>query len=411
MADNVDYLGYAQAMNQLNPYAALGQQIGGTLSDIAARQRTEREAAPARELADIQLQTARRGLEEDIAKRAATQQVMGGADLTSTYAAQMKKAQRAEQTKSFTEGFDKLVASKSSPEALKRYTQAALSKDPDLATWAPYINYVDEGSIKITKPFGPNEAPDPTRPGSFLPPGVYTVTGSRTNDPTNPFAFQLIEPAKAEKPDQEALMEKRFQYQSELQSKQIAAQDRRLERQLAASERKEAIKDQRGKEGKPLPATQLESITDMKKVRDTLMEAQDMASKISTGPAVGRLQSIGATVGLAGDEFTDFQQKLASVENIMLKLRSGAAVTDQEFARFKREYPNPNDPPNVLKRKLENTIAYATTLMGEKLDVYEEGGYKVPRQSVSKTPATAGAPGVPPAAPTKRPPLSSFRKR
>lgn len=196
--------------------------------------------------------------------------------------------------------------------------------------------------------------------------------------------------------DREGLADKRFQQQMELQDRRLAQQmelqgrreaaaESRMMRQIDASDRRALLRDEKAKQGRPLPAGQLESISDMKKVADVLREAQGVANKVDTGPVAGRLQSLGSKVGLSSDTFADFEQKLATAQNIMLKLRSGAAVTDQEYSRFLREYPTPNDPPAVRDRKLRNTINYATNLMNEKLDIYEEGGYKVPRQAAGRT--------------------------
>ena len=188
--------------------------------------------------------------------------------------------------------------------------------------------------------------------------------------------------------DQEALIDKRFANQQKLQSEQIAAQDRRTAQQIAAADRRAAKSGTRdtmqgGKPtgGKILPAGQLESIADMKRVKDVLAEASDLlkGGKVDTGPVSGRLQSLGAKVGLASDNFVNLQQKMQTAENIMLKLRSGAAVTESEYQRFKKEFPRTSDTPEVRDRKMSNAIQYASTLMDSKMDIYEEGGYRVPQ--------------------------------
>ena len=188
--------------------------------------------------------------------------------------------------------------------------------------------------------------------------------------------------------DQEALIDKRFANQQKLQSEQIAAQDRRTAQQIAAADRRAAKSGTRdtmqgGKPtgGKILPAGQLESIADMKRVKDVLAEASDLlkGGKVDTGPVSGRLQSLGAKVGLASDNFVNLQQKMQTAENIMLKLRSGAAVTESEYQRFKKEFPRTSDTPEVRDRKMSNAIQYASTLMDSKMGIYEEGGYRVPQ--------------------------------
>jgi hypothetical protein len=226
------------------------------------------------------------------------------------------------------------------------------------------------------------------------------------------------------KPDQEALIDKRFANQQKLQAEQIAAQDRRTAAQIAAADRRsdsradgsskppsgyrwaddgtlQAIPggpgDLHGKGGKVLPAGQLESIADMKRVKDVMAEARQAfdSKKVSTGPIAGRAQALGSMVGLASDDFVDVQQKLQTAENIMLKLRSGAAVTESEYQRFKKEFPRTSDAPAVMQRKMNNAIAYADTLMDSKMDIYEEGGYRIP-QSVKSggKPATTVKPAA-----------------
>lgn len=194
------------------------------------------------------------------------------------------------------------------------------------------------------------------------------------------------------KPDQEAMLDKRFANQQKLTQMQIDAQDRRATADRAAADRRATQKE--NGPGKVLPAGQLESVADMKRVKDVLAEANDVMStgKVSTGPLAGRGQSLASKVGLADDSFVDLQQKLQTAQNIMLKLRSGAAVTESEYARFLKEYPTPNDTAQVFKRKMQNTLNYANTLMDDKMQIYEEGGYRVPQSVKSGNKASKVAP-------------------
>lgn len=153
--------------------------------------------------------------------------------------------------------------------------------------------------------------------------------------------------------------------------------------------------------GRILPATRIEELADMERVQVALKEAGKLAenTKVETGPISGRLQSLGSKVGLASNDFVNVQQKFATAENIMLKLRSGAAVTDQEYERFKREYPTVNDPPEVRKIKLANAVKYASDLLDEKKAMYAEGGYKVPNRGGSGIPSSVPPAIEPPAPP------------
>jgi hypothetical protein len=190
--------------------------------------------------------------------------------------------------------------------------------------------------------------------------------------------------------DDEGLLDKRLAAQAAMQQVQIDAADRRSANQIAAADRRSSQKA--NGPSKVLPAGQLESISDMKRVKDVMAEAGDLmkSGKVETGPVAGRLQSLGTKVGMASDDFVNVQQKLQTAQNIMLKLRSGAAVTESEYSRFLKEFPTPNDTKEVFDRKMTNAVNYATTLMDEKMNIYEEGGYKVPRETVGKGAKPAG---------------------
>lgn len=213
---------------------------------------------------------------------------------------------------------------------------------------------------------------------------------------------ELVKVAK----DDEGLLDKRLAAQAAMQDKTLAAADRRTSQQIEAADRRAAHKE--NGPGKILPAGQLESIADMKRVKEVLAEAgSDLkAGNVSTGPLAGRLQSLGSKVGMAGDNFVNVQQKLQTAQNIMLKLRSGAAVTESEYSRFLKEYPTPNDSPEVFNRKLLNTVNYANTLMDDKMQIYEEGGYRVPQSAKNNAPKQQKGGARPPAgAKTKSDPL------
>lgn len=128
--------------------------------------------------------------------------------------------------------------------------------------------------------------------------------------------------------------------------------------------------------GKALPASAVDFFAETPMLISNLKEAQALAPSVSTGPLVGRMQNIASKVDWASDQFVDFQQKMATVENIMLKARSGAAVSAQEYTRFTRELPNVNDPPRKRDLKLKNSIRYAENLVAKKRREYTAAGYR-----------------------------------
>jgi hypothetical protein len=142
----------------------------------------------------------------------------------------------------------------------------------------------------------------------------------------------------------------------------------------------------RPRSGKILTAGALESLANQSLIAKTLEAAKVMADEkdkngnytVDSGPVSGRAQSLLELGGKASPKFVDYKQKLATVTNIMLKERSGAAVTEQEYARFLKEMPDENTPIATRGTKLNNAIKYMNTLAEEKKNTYRAGGYRVP---------------------------------
>lgn len=364
---------------------ALDQNFNSLASLLMQRRQMQEQAKQDEQtsaLRNLQIQGQQSQLNEQNAQRGALRQLYGANTDQDAYVKQLQAQRDAEETSQIFGNIKNLKAAGAPPEVITNWAKATLGNNPKYKDIVGGLTFIDDTGIELTKQFKDGELRDPSNPQAFLPAGMYKVKGKATGDAANPYAFSSVEPITP-KPDQEALLDKRFKQQQELQERQIVAQDRRTQMQMEAADRR-ALKAATAKEtapGKPLPAGQLESIADMKRVKDVLAEASsDMETgKVSTGPMVGRLQSLGSKIGAADDDFVNVQQKLQTAQNIMLKLRSGAAVTESEYARFLKEYPTPNDPPAVFKRKMKNTIDYANTLMDDKMTIYEEGGYKVPK--------------------------------
>lgn len=132
-----------------------------------------------------------------------------------------------------------------------------------------------------------------------------------------------------------------------------------------------------GLKPKALTPNAISDLSDFKNLVSNLKDMQGITG-VDTGPISGRAQNIASKFGAASEPFVKTQQKEATVNNIMLKLRSGAAVTEQEYERFKKEMPLVTDAPETRKIKLNNAINYMTNLQNSKIQAYDEGGYVVP---------------------------------
>lgn len=406
---------WAGANQTTQTLSALGQQI-----DQDRRMKLqEGKSAQDAQMQALQMQGLQAQLADTAAKQGAIQQMYGAASPQDAYVKQMQAEKDKAEMNTFFGHVDNLKKAGASPQTITEWAKATIGQNPKYADMAQHISFIDDTGLEVTKPFKDGELPDPTHPGQFLPAGTYTVKGKRTGDPNNPIAFsgitpfvQKTDPAAhnvQEIPSPDGKTAQKFQYNPSTQrydiplGKPYAVKSQVPNINIKSGDDKppkgyrwtadgnlEAIPGGPGDKkagGKVLPAGQLEALADMKQLKDTVAEAGALVAKgaVKTGPIAGRSQSLGAMVGLANDDFVNVQQKLQSAQNIMLKLRSGAAVTDQEYARFLKEFPTPNDPPAVFTRKMNNAVKYASDLMDQKMSFYEEGGYRVPKQSATAT--------------------------
>lgn len=101
-------------------------------------------------------------------------------------------------------------------------------------------------------------------------------------------------------------------------------------------------------------ATQRDNITNFDTLLREATNAADLLnSGLKTGPGTTQLQQLQATFGGAKD-FTSYNSSISNLNSILLRLRSGAAVTPQEYERIKGFIPTVNDNQATAQNKLQN---------------------------------------------------------
>jgi hypothetical protein len=100
-------------------------------------------------------------------------------------------------------------------------------------------------------------------------------------------------------------------------------------------------------------ATQRESIADFDTLLREAGNASALVDKVNTGPIAGRLGSVGSKFGLADRNFNDYSSVISNFSSILLRLRSGAAVTPQEYERIAGFIPTLTDDEKTAKQKIE----------------------------------------------------------
>lgn len=145
----------------------------------------------------------------------------------------------------------------------------------------------------------------------------------------------------------------------------------------------------------PLPAGEASTNADLRTFINDLREVQKNHKPEFTGPLEGGvrgkfrdLTGIGANA-----EEVDFRSQLSSFENRLLRLRSGAAVTPQEYERIKKELPQASDPDNVFPTKLARAIKTTEEILANREAEFKARGFR------GGEPAPAAPSASPPAVP------------
>lgn len=101
------------------------------------------------------------------------------------------------------------------------------------------------------------------------------------------------------------------------------------------------------------------------------------------------------TIGIPTEE-TNFRQTLDNMRNYIMKLRSGAVITDSEALRLEHELPGINEADKTVKDKLANFAKITEDLLNSRTQALGAAGYRRPSVVPGQTEAQ------------QRKPLSAF---
>lgn len=382
------------AFNPWEQYNQGLQNLGQTISTLNTQDMQRNAQERQNSLADLQIQQGETALADTAAKQAGLQTAYGVETPEDAYAKQYQVAQSAETQKQMSEKMKMIM------DGFKHFEGAVKDNTMDGKTakeaFHATMKYggIDLAGSGINVDFGTN--------GGFYSGPVSKSTLIRMNGKVVPYNNDgIVEKMKVVGSDPqtnapifEATKETVFKENAKPQETwsdpyEIIVGGKKAQVQKSSTGRVQPVvqdtsttiidrKSGETKPGKVLPAGQLEALSDASQILKTLSEAQGISGNVDTGPIAGRWQSLKQFAGMSSDNFNQLKQKISTVENIMLKLRSGAAVTEQEYKRFLNEMPTVNDDEKILKTKFANATKYMEELLDGKLATYEEGGYKVP---------------------------------
>lgn len=126
------------------------------------------------------------------------------------------------------------------------------------------------------------------------------------------------------------------------------------------------------------PAAVATQTGEMQALATEVAQIKELAKSVNTGPISGPVGSAAKVFGKASDKFTDLSTRIQSVNNIMLRLRSGLAVTEQEYKRFQKEFPTINDPEAVFQQKAKTAFENLQKSMEARGAALGRAGYQSP---------------------------------
>lgn len=106
-----------------------------------------------------------------------------------------------------------------------------------------------------------------------------------------------------------------------------------------------------------LNATQRESIDSYDTLLREANSALVLVDRVNTGPLAGRVGAIGSKLGVGSQDFINYNSMISNFSSILLRLRSGAAVTPQEYERIAGFIPTITDDEKTAKVKIERFIS------------------------------------------------------
>lgn len=129
-------------------------------------------------------------------------------------------------------------------------------------------------------------------------------------------------------------------------------------------------------QNRPLPAQQTEELADMQSSLDMLKYVEQQFDPKFVGPMRGGVGGwVMEKTGGMSDQEINFRKSASTYENILTKVRSGAAVNAQESIRLQKEVPLPSDRPEQLRGKLRISRKILENALKRRQEALHASGY------------------------------------
>lgn len=124
---------------------------------------------------------------------------------------------------------------------------------------------------------------------------------------------------------------------------------------------------------KPLEGAAAKEVADINALLALHHDATGLYKQEYVGPIRGRLGSVGELTGNITTDEVQLRRAVQDMKDTLLRARSGAAITQQEYSRLSELVPNLTDQPNVFEAKMQGFARSLEQLRGAKLQVATTG--------------------------------------
>lgn len=138
-----------------------------------------------------------------------------------------------------------------------------------------------------------------------------------------------------------------------------------------------------------LNATQRESIDGFDTLLREAGNAEVLVDKVNTGVLAGRTGAISAKLGFGSQDFINYNSSVSNLSSILLKLRSGAAVTPQEYDRIVGYIPTITEDEKTAKTKIKRFIEETQAALQNYIKRATQTSGQIAKEGA--TPQTGGA--------------------
>ena len=173
-----------------------------------------------------------------------------------------------------------------------------------------------------------------------------------------------------------AMFDKSFGQLDPQKREQVIARDMAYQKSLAKIRAEAGQQAQLNIPDKP-SADERKGLTDDLATLSRLDSLKELYKPEYVGPARGRYGAVTETVGGISEDEADFRAETATLRNQVIKMITGAQMSEPEAKRIMRQLPDENNPSEVFESRMKQTRRNVEMMAQKRRDVLKATGVDV----------------------------------